>query len=149
LNLTELIFEVRDSLSLSLNKKKAKVTVRLSKPILVKANRSLLVSVFYNLFDNAIKYGGENTEIIVNNYLEDSNFYYFSFSNSGNSIDEKHFLRIFERFYRVDDDRSRVSGGTGLGLSIVKNAIQLHGGEITARNLKEGGVEFLFTLTKS
>jgi two-component system OmpR family sensor kinase/two-component system phosphate regulon sensor histidine kinase PhoR len=149
LNLTELIYEVRDSLSLSLNKKNAKVVVRLSKPILIDANRSLLISVFYNLFDNAVKYGGEATEIIVNNYLEDSNFYYFSFSNSGNSIDEKHFLRIFERFYRVDDDRSRVNGGTGLGLAIVKNAIQLHGGEITARNLKEGGVEFLFTLTKS
>lgn len=149
LNLTELIYEVKESLSLSLNEKKVKVSVRLSKPILVKANRSLLISVFYNLFDNAIKYGGENTEIVVNNYLEDSNFYYFSFSNSGNSIDEKHFLRIFERFYRVDEDRARVNGGTGLGLSIVKNAIQLHGGEITARNLKEGGVEFLFTLTKS
>lgn len=149
LNLTELIYEVRDSLSLSLNKNNAKVTVRLSKPILIKGNRSLLISVFYNLFDNAIKYGGEDTEIIVNNYLEDSNFYYFSFSNSGNKIDEKHFLRIFERFYRVDDDRSRVKGGTGLGLSIVKNAIQLHGGEITARNFNEGGVEFLFTLTKS
>lgn len=149
LNLTELIYEVRDSLSLSLNKNNAKVTVRLSKPILIKGNRSLLISVFYNLFDNAIKYGGEDTEIIVNNYLEDANFYYFSFSNSGNKIDEKHFLRIFERFYRVDDDRSRVKGGTGLGLSIVKNAIQLHGGEITARNFNEGGVEFLFTLTKS
>lgn len=149
LNLTELIYEVKDSLSLSLNEKNVKVSVRLSKPILVKANRSLLISVFYNLFDNAIKYGGENTEIVVNNYLEDSNFYYFSFSNSGNCIDEKHFLRIFERFYRVDEDRARVNGGTGLGLSIVKNAIQLHGGEITARNLKEGGVEFLFTLTKS
>lgn len=149
LNLTELIYEVRDSLSLSLNKNNTKVTVRLSKPILIKGNRSLLISVFYNLFDNAVKYGGEDTEIIVNNYLEDSNFYYFSFTNSGNKIDEKHFLRIFERFYRVDDDRSRVKGGTGLGLSIVKNAIQLHGGEITARNFNEGGVEFLFTLTKS
>jgi len=148
-NLNELIYEVKDSLILSLNQKNCKVTINLSKPILIKANRSLLISVFYNLFENAIKYGGENTEICVNNYLEDSNFYYFSFTNTGNSIDEKHFLRIFERFYRVDDDRSRIKGGTGLGLSIVKNAIQLHGGEITAGNFKEGGVEFLFTLSKS
>lgn len=149
LNLNELIYEVKESLSLSLNEKNIVVKTGLSKPILIEANRSLLISVFYNLFDNAIKYGGENTEITVSNYLEDSNFYYFSFSNTGNSIDEKHFLRIFERFYRVDEDRSRGKGGTGLGLAIVKNAIQLHGGEITASNHKEGGVEFLFTLTKS
>ena len=76
------------------------------------------------------------------------NYFYFSFTNTGKSIDKKHFLRIFERFYRVDEDRSRERGGTGLGLSIVKNAIQLHGGEITASNHKDGGVEFMFTLAK-
>ena len=149
INLNELIFEVKESLSLSLKEKDIKVNIRMSKPIIIKANRSLLISVFYNLFDNAIKYGGAHIEICLNNYLEDSNFYYFSFSNTGNSIDEKHFLRIFERFYRVDEDRSRPKGGTGLGLAIVKNAIQLHGGEITVGNSKQGGVEFLFTLSKS
>ncbi|WKK66400.1 sensor histidine kinase [Lutimonas zeaxanthinifaciens] len=149
LNLNELIYEVKDSLGLSLTEKDIKVNIRLSKPILISGNRSLLVSVFFNLFDNAIKYGGNGIEITLNNYLEDSNFFYFSFSNTGNSIDEKHFLRVFERFYRVDEDRSRPKGGTGLGLSIVKNAIQLHGGEITVKNLNQGGVEFLFTLAKS
>ena len=149
LSLNELIYEVKDSLNLSLEDKGIKVNIRLAKPIFVKANKSLLISVFYNLFDNAIKYGGEDIEISLNNYLEDTNYYYFSFSNTGNSIDENHFLRIFERFYRVDEDRSRPKGGTGLGLSIVKNAIQLHGGEITVGNLKEGGVEFLFTVSKS
>ncbi len=149
LNLNEIIYEVKESLNISLKEKDIDVKIRMSKPILIKANKSLLISVFYNLFDNAIKYGGEHIEICLNNYLEDSNFYYFSFSNSGNSIDERHFLRVFERFYRVDEDRSRPKGGTGLGLAIVKNAIQLHGGEITVGNLKEGGVEFLFTLSKS
>lgn len=149
LNLNDLIQEVKVSLNLRLDQKKIEVDILLAKPILIRANRSLLVSVFYNLFDNAIKYGGEQTRISINNYLEDADFYYFSFSNHGNSIDEKHFLRIFERFYRVDEDRSRARGGTGLGLSIVKNAIELHGGEITAGNRKEGGVEFLFTLSKS
>jgi signal transduction histidine kinase len=148
-NLNELIYEVKDSLSLSLQEKEIDVKIRLPKPIILNANRSLLFSVFYNLFENAIKYGGEKIEIGVNNYLEDSNYYYFSFYNTGNNIEKKHFLRIFERFYRVDDDRSRAKGGTGLGLAIVKNAIQLHGGEITAGNHKGGGVEFLFTLSKS
>lgn len=149
LNLNELIYEVKESLNLSLIEKDIDVKIGMSKPVLIKANRSLLISVFYNLFDNAIKYGGDHVEIKLNNYLEDSNFYYFSFSNSGNSIEEKHFLRVFERFYRVDEDRSRPKGGTGLGLAIVKNALQLHGGEITVGNLKQGGVEFLFTLAKS
>ncbi len=148
-NLNDLIYEVKDSLALNLQAKNGDVKVRLPKPIILNANRSLLFSVFYNLFDNAIKYGGENIEISVNNYLEDANYYYFSFSNTGATIEKKHFLRIFERFYRVDEDRSRVKGGTGLGLAIVKNAIQLHGGEITAGNHKNGGVEFLFTLSKS
>ena len=149
LNLNELIYEVKESLNISLQQKNIDVKIRLSKPILINVNKSLLISVFYNLFDNAIKYGGDHIEICLNNYLEDSNFYYFSFSNTGNSIEERHFLRIFERFYRVDEDRSRPKGGTGLGLSIVKNAIQLHGGEVTVGNLKEGGVEFMFTLAKS
>ena len=149
INLNELIYEVKESLNISLKKKDIDVKTRMSKPILIKANKSLLTSVFYNLFENAIKYGGEHIEVCLNNYLEDSNFYYFSFSNTGNNIDERHFLRVFERFYRVDEDRSRPKGGTGLGLAIVKNAIQLHGGEISAGNLKEGGVEFLFTLSKS
>jgi len=149
INLNELIYEVKESFNLALQQKNIQVSIRLSKPILISANRSLLISVFYNLFDNAIKYGGDNIEILVNNYLEDANYYYFSFSNTGQDIDEKHFLRIFERFYRVDEHRSRERGGTGLGLSIVKNAIQLHGGEITAGNRKGGGVEFLFTLAKS
>ena len=150
LNLNELIYEAKDSLALNLKEKNCDVKIRLPKPIIINANRSLLFSVFYNLFDNAIKYGGEkDIEISVNNYLEDSNYYYFSFSNTGTSIDKKLFLRIFERFFRVDDDRSREKGGTGLGLAIVKNAIQLHGGEITAGNHKNGGVEFLFTLSKS
>lgn len=149
LNLNELIFEVKESLNISLKEKDIDVKIRMPKPILIKANKSLLISVFYNLFDNAVKYGGDHIEICLDNYLEDSNFYYFSFSNTGNSIEERHFLRVFERFYRVDEDRSRPKGGTGLGLSIVKNTIQLHGGEITVGSLKQGGVEFLFTLSKS
>jgi len=148
INLNNLIFEVKDSFDLKLEKNNVKVKFRLAKPIFISANKSLLSTVFYNLFENAIKYGGNNIEICVNNYLEDGNFYYFSFSNTGNTINEKHFLRIFERFYRVDESRARTDGGTGLGLAIVKNAIQLHGGNITVSNNNDNGVEFLFTLAK-
>ena len=56
--------------------------------------------------------------------------------------------RLFERFYRVCEGRTRETGGSGLGLSIVKNAVLFHGGSIDVRNGKESGLEFLFSLPK-
>ncbi len=147
-SVNKVITEVYDNLKLRLNEKNISVNLKLTKEVIINGNQSLLFSIFYNLFDNVIKYGGENIKIALVYYLEDENYFYFSFLNTGNSIDKKHFSRLFERFYRVDAGRSRKTGGTGLGLSIVKNAIILHGGEISVRNVSGGGVEFLFTLKK-
>lgn len=148
ININDIVAEVYDDLKLPLEEKNIRVHIQFPKPIILNGNDSLLFSVFYNLFDNVIKYGGEDIDLTITNYLDDNNYFYFSFSNNGNEIEEKHLSRIFERFYRIDKGRSRKSGGTGLGLAIVKNAIELHDGEITARNMKNGGVEFLFTLAK-
>lgn len=142
----EVVSEVQEQLKLKLDEHHIMVHVDLPKKIEINGNRSLLFSIFYNLFDNVIKYGGDGIEIFLTNYLKDKKNYYFSFANTGPDIDEIHLNRIFERFYRIDDGRSRKTGGTGLGLAIVKNAIQLHDGEISARKYKDGGVEFLFSL---
>jgi len=147
-NIRKIIDEVHQHLKMKLDAQKIRVNIDVSKRMEINGNVSLLFSVFYNLFDNVIKYGGEGLRIKLDNYLEDRKYYYFSFSNSGNSVEEVHLTRIFERFYRIDTGRSREQGGTGLGLSIVKNAIELHGGTITAKSRPGGGLVFLFSLSK-
>lgn len=114
----------------------------------IHGNYSLLYSIFQNLYDNAIAYAGENIHITLNCYKEDPNFYYFSFSDTGVGIPEDHINRIFERFYRLDKGRSRKIGGTGLGLSIVKNGVNFHRGQISAKSTPGKGLTFFFTLKK-
>ncbi len=146
--LNPVIRDVVENLKLRLTEKNMECILEVDSSVVVFGNESLLFSVFQNLIENSINYAGANTQIKIVNYLEDDKFYYFKYSDSGVGIKEEHLQRIFERFYRVDYGRSRESGGTGLGLSIVKNAILLHKGEISVRNRPEGGLEFLFSLSK-
>jgi len=146
--LRTIALDVKENMQQKLDENNIKVDIAIPEKLKVQGNKSLLFSVFYNLFDNVIKYGGENIEIHVSTYLEDDDFYYLSFANTGTEVDEKHLSRLFERFYRIDDGRSRKTGGTGLGLAIVKNAIVLHGGTISARHYRDKGLEFLFSLAK-
>ncbi len=147
-NVYKLVHEVVSNLSNRVEERKLEVNVAIDETSVVNGNKTLLFSVFYNLLDNSIKYANQGSIVNIQQYHSDENCVYFTFSNNGESIPEEHLSRIFERFYRVDTGRSRKNGGTGLGLAIVKNAIQLHNGEISARNLKDGGVEFLFSIQK-
>jgi len=142
------VSDVIENLENRLTSKNIKCNLNIDDEVVVNGNDSLLSSVFQNLIENSINYAGENITIEIKNYLEDKKFHYFSFSDTGVGIPEEHLQRIFERFYRIDSGRTREQGGTGLGLSIVKNAIHLHKGNISARNRAEGGIEFLFTLSK-
>ena len=105
-------------------------------------NSFLLESLFRNLIDNAIAYSGA-TELRIT-ADNDGNFIV---SDNGCGIAGEHLPHIFERFYRIDKGRSRAAGGTGLGLSIVRNAVAIHGGQITAESIK--GLTFRFNLAVS
>ncbi len=148
INVRHLINDVTENLHNRLVENKIECVIQVGSEVIVNGNDSLLSSIFQNLIENTINYAGKDIIITINNYLEDELFHYFVYSDSGKGIPEEHLSRIFERFYRVDSGRTRESGGTGLGLSIVKNAIQLHKGEISVRNNPQGGLEFLFSLSK-
>jgi two-component system sensor histidine kinase SenX3 len=104
-------------------------------PVVVRADRRQLVSAVSNLLDNAIKYsafradGGGGATVWVRG-RRDGGDAVLEVEDRGIGIPEDHQDRIFERFYRVDRARSRLSGGTGLGLAIVRHVALNHGGTV-------------------
>ncbi|PKQ60495.1 hypothetical protein BZG02_19165 [Labilibaculum filiforme] len=147
-NVNELVKEMLTDFELKLLEAKMEIAFNFPSDLTIKGNSELLDSIFRNLIDNSIKYAGEGCKIEIKNYFEDTNYHYFSFTDNGVGIQEEHLPRIFERFYRADNGRSRKMGGTGLGLSIVKNAVAYHKGRIFVKKRKEQGIEFFFSLKK-
>lgn len=148
INLWQLINEVRIDLTDKLSENHMKLFISVKDDVAINGNHTLLYSIFRNLIDNSISYAGQNTTIHINNYMEDEKFVYFSYYDTGKGVDEQHLNRLFERFYRVNEGRTRDTGGSGLGLSIVRNAVLIHKGEIQVKNRVGGGLEFFFTLKK-
>ncbi len=106
-------------------------------------NTALLEQALINLIDNAVKYSGEKSVIIVKTELVEEALA-ISIRDNGIGISRKHLPRLFERFYRVDRARSREQGGTGLGLAIVKHIVKAHGGHVTVES--ERGKGSIFTI---
>jgi two-component system, OmpR family, phosphate regulon sensor histidine kinase PhoR len=100
-----------------------------------------------NLVDNALKYCPDGASISLS-ARELGTKIQVRVSDSGAGIDAKHLPRLFERFYRVDNGRSRDMGGTGLGLSIVKHLVEAMGGEVSVESLPGKGATFAFTLSR-
>jgi len=100
-----------------------------------------LHDAFRNLLENAINYSPERSTIVMGS-RRSGNQIILTVADQGRGIPEADLPRVFERFYRVDKARSRGErdpGGTGLGLAIVRHLIELHGGQVTAANRREGG----------
>ncbi len=115
-------------------------------PVIVYADKEKIQQVVFNLLDNATKYGKENGHIVASIYPMDEGHVLVEISDDGIGIGEEHLPRIFERFYRTDQGRSRDNGGTGLGLAICKHIIEAHGQNIHVRSKKDVGTTIGFIL---
>ncbi len=109
---------------------------------------TLLEQAFINLLDNAIKYSNNDSAVEINTVFEDEDVV-IRFKDHGLGIAAEHLPRLFERFYRVDEARSRKMGGTGLGLAIVKHIIQSHKGRIAVQSRPGEGSTFSIILPKA
>ncbi len=105
-----------------------------------------LQQVFFNLIDNAVKYGRVGGNVCVEAVEGEPGWVEVRVIDDGPGIPEAALERVFERFYRVDKARSRDQGGTGLGLAIVKHIVQCHGGRVWATSRAGEGTTFYFTL---
>ena len=136
-NLGNIMREVMEILTATAAKKNISIEYvqEASDPLII-GDYSQVVQVFTNLLQNAIKYGGDGNKInVIMNSIEYhkallTTGYKVSVEDTGIGIEEHHLARLTERFYRVDDHRSRNEGGTGLGLSIVKHIMARHNGRL-------------------
>ena len=149
-NIYNLIVNVFDSLEFESEKNNISLKLdNINNPLIfVSADQERIIQVLTNLIVNSIKYGTNNgyTEILVEDYNKEKVI--VRVIDNGEGIEQEHLPRLFERFYRIDKNRSRKKGGSGLGLSIVKHIIEAHQEEIFVESKIGEGTEFSFTLQK-
>lgn len=150
-NAIELIQNVFDLFEM--RAKKRNISLQFDKvydfPVFAMGDVERIEQVLINLIVNSIKYGKTNgiTTVGVESYNESK--FIVKVIDNGEGIKEEHFPRLFERFYRVDQSRSREQGGSGLGLSIVKHIIEAHNETLLLKSTYKEGSEFSFTLEKA
>ncbi|MBR5198769.1 MAG: HAMP domain-containing histidine kinase [Bacteroidales bacterium] len=130
-------------------KEKGNVVENLLEPgtVLI-ANKTLVYTIIRNLVENSLKYAGDGIIHHIECYSTIEHFCYLTYYDTGSGVPHDHLERIFERFYRIEEGRTRDVGGSGLGLSIVRNAVKFHGGDIRVINRQWGGLQFFFSLRR-
>ena len=147
-NIVQLANEATEALELKANEMNIKLkVVNECQTNFAVGDRDKIQQVFINLLSNSIKYGKEGGETIIRFCNMDNNML-IEVSDNGICIEEDSLDRLFERFYRVDKNRSREIGGTGLGLAIVKHILEGHNQTINVRSTKDVGSTFSFILEK-
>jgi len=147
LDLGDLTREVVSSLGILAEERQQRLQVVAAEDVRVSADRLVLRDAITNVVDNAIKYGPARSTIDVR-VDADAEQATVTVRDAGPGVPAEHRERVFDRFYRVDEGRSREMGGTGLGLAIAKWAVEANGGQISLDTATTGSV-FRITLPRA
>jgi two-component system, OmpR family, sensor histidine kinase SenX3 len=145
LHVQDLISEAIDQTQVTADSRQIVVSNSNNVDGMILGDREQLIMAIQNLIENAINYSPEGTKVTVTSKAEDG-IIDISVTDQGIGIPDADLDRIFERFYRVDPARSRLTGGTGLGLSIVKHVALKHGGEVKVWSAENVGSTFSLRL---
>lgn len=144
-DLDQLARDVAGSLGILAEERNQKVIVDATTRVTVRADRLVLREAVTNVLDNAIKYGPDGSTVTMRvERVGDEGL--LAITDEGPGVAAEHRDRIFNRFFRIDEARSRERGGAGLGLAIAKWAVEINGGRITVHEPRDGGSEFRLSL---
>ncbi|MEW6401981.1 MAG: ATP-binding protein [Chloroflexota bacterium] len=143
--LLEVLVEQTQSLATG---KDLKVNVNVPRELSVLGDADLLVRLFLNLLENAFKYTPSGGQVTVTAMQTPDNVQ-IAVHNTGPGIPQEHMEHLFDRFYRVDADRSSQSGGSGLGLAIAREIASLHSGSLSVQSELNQGVTVTVHLPQS
>jgi heavy metal sensor kinase len=141
LDIGQLAREVASSLGVLAEERYQSVALDVGAGVVVPADRLVVREALSNVLDNAIKYSPVGSTITIRVERTDGRAL-IAVADHGSGVRPEHRERIFDRFFRVDESRTRNGGGAGLGLAIAKWAVEIHGGEITVHERTGGGSEF-------
>ena len=150
------LFDVQEGLSHVINSMQLQIKnagallkwqPKMDKPLFVSGDPIHLSNVFFNLIENALKYGGKGVKLQID-CQKHSNNVVISFKDNGPGIADIYRERIFERYFRISSGGTDIHNvkGTGLGLNYVKQVIEKHGGSITLTIVPSGGSDFKINL---
>ena len=144
-DLTEMLVSIAEAARIEADRVNCQIILEVSPALSLTGNPALLERAMENVLRNAVAHAPESSVVTVvaqhtNDRIE------ITIGDQGPGVPEDQLEDIFRPFYRVSQARDRDSGGFGLGLAIARASIERHGGQIRARNIKNGGLELLITL---
>jgi signal transduction histidine kinase len=145
IDLGQLARDVVSSLGLLAEERNQRLRVEVADDMSVTADRLVLREAITNVVDNAIKYSPHASTIDIRVHADGGDAI-LAVADQGPGIAPEHRERIFDRFFRLDEGRSRDDGGTGLGLAIARWAVEVNGGQISVDSGANGGSIFRIAL---